>query len=127
MTYRTRNMPKRKPSPPPLSPWGKSRSGPVPKGSVEVEMIEKTPLPGQDKIRTARSGGIMSSKMMDRMGRAMPMRGDMSDKMGRAMARGMKSGGGVKKMAAGGMIPKAGKKSLVVPNFLMASTLGMQN
>ena len=39
---------------------------------------------------------MMNSKMKDRMGRAMPMRGDMSDKMGRAMAKGMKKGGKVK-------------------------------
>ena len=43
---------------------------------------------------------MMDRKMMDRMGRAMPMRGDMSDKMGRAM--GMKKGGKVKSKAKGG-------------------------
>jgi hypothetical protein len=42
---------------------------------------------------------MMDRKMMDRMGRAMPMRGDMSDKMGRAM--GMKKGGKVKSKAKG--------------------------
>jgi hypothetical protein len=44
---------------------------------------------------------MMNSKMKDRMGRAMPKRGDMSDKMGRAMA-GMKKGGKVKSKAKGG-------------------------
>ena len=44
---------------------------------------------------------MMNSKMKDKMGRAMPMRGDMSDKMGRAMA-GMKKGGKVKSKAKGG-------------------------
>ena len=43
---------------------------------------------------------MMDRKMKDRMGRAMPMRGDMSDKMGRAM--GMKKGGKVKSKAKGG-------------------------
>jgi hypothetical protein len=43
---------------------------------------------------------MMNSKMKDRMGRAMAMRGDMSDKMGRAM--GMKKGGKVKSKAKGG-------------------------
>ena len=43
---------------------------------------------------------MMDRKMMDRMGRAMPKRGDMSDKMGRAM--GMKKGGKVKSKAKGG-------------------------
>jgi hypothetical protein len=47
---------------------------------------------------------MMNSKMKDKMGRAMPKRGDMSDKMGRAMA-GMKSGGDVKKMQMGGRTP----------------------
>ena len=42
---------------------------------------------------------MMDRKMMDRMGRAMPKRGDMSDKMGRAM--GMKKGGKVKSKAKG--------------------------
>ena len=45
---------------------------------------------------------MMNSKMKDRMGRAMAMRGDMSDKMGRAMAGGMKKGGKVKSKAKGG-------------------------
>ena len=45
---------------------------------------------------------MMNSKMKDRMGRAMAMRGDMSDKMGRAMARGMNKGGKVKSKAKGG-------------------------
>jgi hypothetical protein len=44
---------------------------------------------------------MMNSKMKDKMGRAMAMRGDMSDKMGRAMA-GMKNGGKVKSKAKGG-------------------------
>lgn len=44
---------------------------------------------------------MMDRKMMDRMGRAMPKRGNMSDKMGRAMA-GMKKGGKVKSKAKGG-------------------------
>jgi hypothetical protein len=39
---------------------------------------------------------MMNRGMKDKMGRAMPMRGDMSDKMGRAMAPGMKKGGKVK-------------------------------
>ena len=43
---------------------------------------------------------MMDRKMKDRMGRAMPMRGDMSDRMGRAM--GMKKGGKVKSKAKGG-------------------------
>jgi hypothetical protein len=43
---------------------------------------------------------MMNSKMKDRMGRAMSMRGDMADKMGRAM--GMKKGGKVKSKAKGG-------------------------
>jgi hypothetical protein len=43
---------------------------------------------------------MMNSKMKDKMGRAMAMRGDMSDKMGRAMA-GMKNGGKVKSKAKG--------------------------
>ena len=45
---------------------------------------------------------MMDRKMKDRMGRAMPMRGDMADKMGRAMAGGMKKGGKVKSKAKGG-------------------------
>jgi hypothetical protein len=38
---------------------------------------------------------MMNRNMKDRMGRAMPMRGDMADRMGRAMAApmGMKKGG----------------------------------
>ena len=43
---------------------------------------------------------MMDRKMKDKMGRAMPMRGDMSDRMGRAM--GMKKGGKVKSKAKGG-------------------------
>ena len=45
---------------------------------------------------------MMDRKMKDKMGRAMPMRGDMSDRMGRAMAKGMKKGGKVKSKAKGG-------------------------
>ena len=54
---------------------------------------------------------MMNSKMKDRMGRAMSMRGDMADKMGRAM--GMKKGGKVKakggssyRKAADGVVSK---------------------
>lgn len=50
---------------------------------------------------------MMKKGMADKMGRAMPMRGDMADKMGRAMAPQMmmKKGGKVKpkKMMDGGM------------------------
>lgn len=46
---------------------------------------------------------MMNSKMKDRMGRAMAMRGDMADKMGRAMSKGMKKKPKVKKMMGGGM------------------------
>jgi hypothetical protein len=52
------------------------------------------PLPGVDKIRTARSGGTMKSKMADKAGRAMKKR--TADTMGRAMVKN-------KKMAGGGM------------------------
>lgn len=51
---------------------------------------------------------MMDRKMKDKMGRAMPMRGDMSDKMGRAMAKGMKKGGKVKKYAEGGSVYRKG-------------------
>ena len=45
---------------------------------------------------------MMNSKMKDRMGRAMAMRGDMADKMGRAMAKGMKKKSKAKKYSDGG-------------------------
>lgn len=48
----------------------------------------------------------MMNKMKDKMGRAMPMKGNMGDKMGRAMAKpmGMKKGGMAK---SGGSFRKA--------------------
>lgn len=99
MTYRTRNMPKRTPSSPVRE---KRRSGPAPgsapRGSVEVEMVEETPLPGQNKIRTARNGGVMSSKMKDRMGRALKKKAAA----GRAMKK-YSNGGGVYRKAADGI------------------------
>lgn len=64
---------------------------------------------------------MMDRKMKDKMGRAMPMRGDMSDKMGRAMAKGMKKGGKVKakggssyRKAADGVASKGKTKAKMV-------------
>jgi hypothetical protein len=76
-----------------------AKPGPSPRnpnyGSSRTEPYEPpVPLPGSDKIRTAKKGGTMKSKMADKAGRAMKKR--TADTMGRAMVKN-------KKMAGGGM------------------------
>ena len=72
-------------------------------------MVEETPLPGQDKIRTARNGGMMSSKMKDRMGRALKKKAAA----GRAMKK-YSDGGGVYRKAADGVAHKGKTKGKMV-------------
>ena len=72
----------------------------VAKGKKPIDFAAADARYGRYGAKKMASGGDV---MDDKMGRAMSKRGDMSDKMGRAMARGMKAGGDVKKMQAGGM------------------------